>query len=493
MTPPSRPRLRRLFVVLMIGSLILVGGYAAAKRFAKARSDAKPTVLLHSVQREDFVAFVTEPGDVDSSSNIDVRCMVESRGTSGTSIVKICDEGIRVKEGDFLAQFDDSLLQQELISQKIVVAKDKAALIQAESDRANAERTLTEYAEGLYLQQREVLEAAVFVAEEEQRKSELQLNSAFRLAAKGAFNSLQVSASQFALEKTRKDVAASQRALDVYSKFTREKMIGEYQAEIEKQKANVEAAQYTIELSEQKLKTIEGQIAACTVTAPAAGQVVYANDRDRGNSPIVVEEGSSIRFNQPFIRLPDLQRMQVNVKVNESHVNRIKEGQSASIELDAEPGTVLRGEVKSIAPFPFPMRWHGAPLEYGVEVSIVDPPSTIRPGLRAKVKIFYDSYSDVLQVPLASIIAHGEAHYSLVMHNGQWQPRAVKIGASNSSMVVVLEGLSEGEQVALTPFEFIERSDLPGVESRTAAQQRPQNSMSGRLTTKLATESSEGS
>jgi HlyD family secretion protein len=493
MNPPSRPRLKRLFAVLTIGTLLLSGGYLALSRFAQAKAESESTVLLHSVQREDFVAFVTEPGDVDSSSNVDVRCLVESRGTSGTSIVKICDEGIRVKEGDFLAQFDDSLLQQELISQKIVVAKDKAALIQAESDRANAERTLKEFADGLFFQQIEILEAAVFVAEEEQRKSELELNSAFRMAAKGSFKSLQVSASQFALEKTRKDVAASQRALEVYSKFTRDKMIGEYKAEIEKQKANVEAAQYTIELSAEKLKSIEGQIAACTVTAPSAGQVVYANDRDRGNSPMVVEEGASIRFNQVFIRLPDLQRMQVNVKINESHVNRIKEGHLASIELDADPGVVLSGEVKSIAPFPFPMRWHGAPLEYGVEVSIVDPPSTIRPGLRAKVKIFYDSFSDVLQVPLASIIAHEDTHYSLVMENGQWKPREVKIGTSNSSMVVVAEGLSEGEQVALTPFEFIKRSDLPTVASRAVTQKPSELSSSARLTKKLTTESREGS
>jgi RND family efflux transporter MFP subunit len=425
------------------------------------QSDASATVLLHAVQKGDFEAFVTEPGDVDSSSHVEIRCLVESRGASGTAIVRICEEGTQVKAGDFLVQFDDSLLQQELIAQKIVAAKDKAALIQAESDRDNAGRTLLEFTQGVFIQQCEVLEAAVFVAEEELRKSELALNSSMRMAAKGTLNALQVSAAQFAVEKAKKDVATSRRALDVYSEFTRDKMIGGFQAEIEKQKANVEAAQYTLDLSLQKLKDIEEQIAHCNVKSPTAGQVVYANDRDRGNSPTVIEEGSMIRFNQPVIRLPDLGRMQVNVKINESHVNRLKIGQSAQLELDADPGKVLAGEVHSIAPFPFPMRWNGAPLEYGVEVRITDPPANLRPGLRAKVKIFYEAYSDVLQVPLAAVIAHEDSHYSLVREEGQWSPKRIEIGASNGNMVIVAAGLQEGEQVALTPFDFIQRSDLP--------------------------------
>ena len=71
------------------------------------------------------------------------------------------------------------------------------------------------------------------------------------MAAKGILNQLQVTAGEFALEKSRKDVASSKRALEVFKKFTRERKVGEFTAEIEKQKANVEAAEFTQKLSNQ--------------------------------------------------------------------------------------------------------------------------------------------------------------------------------------------------------------------------------------------------
>ena len=418
-------------------------------------------ILLHRVERSDFQAFVTEPGDVVSSSNVDVRCLVKARGSSGTAIVKICDEGTEVKKGDFLVQFDDSVLQNELIAQKIVVANDKSALIQAESDLANAQRTLREYVEGLFEQETELLESAVFVAEEDLRKKDLLLASSRRLASRGLTTLLQVKASEFAVEKSKKDVAAAKRALSVYRDFTREKLVGEYEANIKKQEAVEEAASFTLDLSQHKQLEIEEQIGHCLIKAPADGQVVYNNERDRGQ-PLVIEEGTVIRNNQVIIRLPDIHNMQVDVKVNESHVNRVKVGQPARIILDADPDSQLVGEVKKVAPFPFPMRWHGAPLEYGVEVRIIDPPASIRPGLRAKVQIFFESQSDVLQVPLASVIVHNAEHYCLIKEAEGWRPQKVSVGPNNNNLVVVHDGLSMGDQVALTPFRYIDRADLPG-------------------------------
>lgn len=456
----SAPRSGRSLTIWVIVACLTFAGGGLLWLLPMTPEETQQEILLHRVERSDFEAFVTEPGDVVSSSNVDVRCEVKARGSAGTAIVKICDEGTQVKQGDFLVQFDDSVLQNELIAQKIVVANDKSALIQAESDLANAQRTLREYVEGLFEQESELLESAVFVAEEDLRKKDLLLASSRRMASRGLTSLLQVKASEFALEKSKKDVAAAKRALSVYRDFTRDKLVGEYEANIKKQEAVKEAASFTLDLSQHKQLEIEEQIGYCLVTAPADGQVVYNNERDRGQ-PLVIEEGTVIRNNQVIIRLPDVQNMQVDVKINESHVNRVKVGQTARIILDADPDSQLVGEVKSVAPFPFPMRWHGAPLEYGVEVRIIDPPASIRPGLRAKVQIFFESHSDVLQVPLASVIVHNAEHYCLIKEADGWRPQKVSIGPNNNNLVVVHEGLSTGDQVALTPFRHIDRAELP--------------------------------
>ena len=98
-----------------------------------------------------------------------------------------------------------------------------------------------------------------------------------------------------------------------------------------------------------------------------------------------------MRENQAIIRLPDIQQMQCEVKINESHVNGIKSGRPVRIELEADPDNPLKGKVKEVVPFPFPLRGQGALLEYGPVVTIIDPPSTIRSGLRAKVKITFEA------------------------------------------------------------------------------------------------------
>ncbi len=460
------PRLTRRFgrvpllLIATVVGVVLVGG--AIIRLSGGISDSQndPTVILHVVERSDFEAFVTEPGDVVSSNNVDVRCQVESRGSSGTAIVSIVEEGTWVEPGDLLVEFDSSVLENELIAQKIVAAQDKSALIQANSNLANAERTLNEYIEGLYEQEADILESAVFVAEEELRKKDLELESTRRMAGRGLIKPLQVTASEFAVEKSKKDVAAARRALRVFREFTREKKVGEFNAEIEKQKANVEAAEFTLELSRQKLSEIEEQIGFCKIKAPSEGQVVYANERHKGE-PVVIEEGSYIRYNQIVARLPDIRRMQVDVKINESHVNRVKPGMSARIILDADPDNPLKGVVTEVAPYPFPMRWHGSPLEYGVDVAITDPPPTIRPGLRAKVSIFFEAQEAVLQVPLAAVIAHNDRHYCLVQEDKQWRVQKVDIGPNNNNDVVVKSGIDAGDRVSLTPFRFIDRSELP--------------------------------
>ncbi len=459
LTKPDRSGRTTITLVLVL--CIALTAILVFLRGPNGNEGSEQTVLLQTVARSDFEAFVTEPGDVASSSNVEIRCRVRARGASGTPILKICEEGTSVKPGEFLVQFDDSVLQQELLAQKIVAANDKALLIQAESDLETARRTLREYTQGLFEQERDVIDTELFVAEENLQRATAYLLYSRRLHARGYVTAVQLAADHFAVEKAKKEVATAKRKLNVYDRFTQDKMVGEYEAEIKKQEANVEAAKYTLELSNQKLAEIEEQISHCLVVAPSAGQVVHANERDRRDDVQVIEEGTLIRENQVVIRLPDLKNMQVDVKINESHVNRIKPGQPARITLDADPGNVLHGTVKEVAPYPFPVRWHGAPMEYGAVVTIDDPPPTIRPGLRAKVKIVFDAQPDVLQVPLASVIEQGERHYCLVRDQDGWRPQPVVIGSNNNNHVVVLDGLAEGDRVSMTPFQHIERSELP--------------------------------
>ena len=77
-----------------------------------------------------------------------------------------------------------------------------------------------------------------------------------------------------------------------------------------------------------KEKKLEKQIAACEIKAPSDGLVVYANDPTRAfssNTPRS-RKGRQVRERQKIFSLPDISQMQVNTKVHESQINKLKPG-----------------------------------------------------------------------------------------------------------------------------------------------------------------------
>ena len=413
----------RLLAVL-VGLVVIVLGVSYLLIDSPTGEDTADA-LLHTVKRSDFQAFVTEDGDVESASNIEIRCKVKSKNTSGTAILTIIPEGTIVEAGDELLRFDDSHLQEEYTAQQILVARDRAAVIQAKSDLQTARKTLHEYSQGLFEQEKEVLEGEVFVAEETLRRSRTYMQYTMRLAARGFVPPLELDADRFAVEKANKDVAAAKRKLQVYQDFTKDKTVGEYEAEIEKQQANLEAAEHTLTLSQRTLEDVKQQIDNCIVRAPSPGQVIYGNDTDRrGDDRIIIEEGTLVRENQVVIRLPNPELMQVDTTINEVKVNQVKLKQRVRITLDSDAGTELEGTVKQINAFPYPQRWFGGPLEYGCLVQVLNPPRTLRPGQRATVHINVHTENNVLQAPVSSIVEHAGKRYCVVRTTRQrWEAR----------------------------------------------------------------------
>ncbi len=53
--------------------------------------------LLHVVSKADFIHDITERGEVESASNVEVRCEVSNQGGSGTMIIEIIPEGTYVQ------------------------------------------------------------------------------------------------------------------------------------------------------------------------------------------------------------------------------------------------------------------------------------------------------------------------------------------------------------------------------------------------------------
>jgi multidrug efflux pump subunit AcrA (membrane-fusion protein) len=465
----------------MLAGLALVSAIGTAVVFSiKSRNGSgsgNEDVLTAPVEVGRFVNEVIEAGEVESSSNVEVRCEVQSRNSNGTSILEIVVEGTYVQKGDFLARLDDSALQSDLLQQQIACNSSETLAVQAKNELEANRLALQEYESGTFRQEVELQESLVFVAEENLRRAEEYLRYSERLAVRGYVTEIQLEADKFAVEKARKELDVANSKLEVLKTYNKRRMLNRLQADIRIAESKLQSLEsiHTLDLS--KLENLKLQMEKCIIRAPAAGQVVYANDaRTRSSSgDVAIAEGRLVRERQIMFRLPDPRRMQVMAKINESRIERVKPGMTAKLTLDALSDMVLEGTVRTVSDFPLPNNnVYNTTKEYAAIVEIHVPPHAVRPGMTAEVAIQIEQMDDVLQVPLQAVFERDRRHFCLLRHDDdELELREVQLGPVNEKFAVIRTGLNSEDHVVLNPRTHEDDFSYPTVAPETATAAKP--------------------
>ena len=469
-----------LGVVAILAILIATwGGLWWWDRHRDAYDD--PSILLHTVQRDDFELTVTERGEVEAFDVTEVRSLVKTNNSTGSAILKMVPEGTAVQQGDFLVELDSSALKAERTMQKIAVNGAKALEVEARNTYDTAVIAKREYIEGTYLQERQTIESEVFVAEENLNRAKEYYTYSQKLASKGYVNELQLEADRFAVEKANKDLETAKTKLHVLDEFTKPKMISTLESAILIAQAKWDSGQNSHELELEKLGDLEEQIANCTIVAPQAGIVKYAHVMNgRGDQEFIVEEGALVRERQAIINIPNADSMRVNMSINESLIQYVRPGLPAVISPVGSGDKVLRGKVIKVNQYAEPTGWRQANVkEYKAFISIDDPTTDLRSGMTAAVTIHCAEVRDALQVPVQAIYAHGDKMYCFVYGNPAWEAREIKPGPTNDKFFVVESGLEEGNKVALNPRRFLDQVNLPKLSPEQAQRAVPQGPPGG--------------
>src|SRR5687768_9228114 len=152
----SPPRRWGLSTAWMLAAIVVAGAGTAAVLIpwaGKGAGELEANAVLHSVKRVLFEHSVVEPGEIESSRNIEIRCEIQSRNSTGTMILEIVPAGTIVKEGDVLIKFDGSALEAELIAQQSITSSSQALVIQSQNAYDTAIITRKEYLEGMFTQE----------------------------------------------------------------------------------------------------------------------------------------------------------------------------------------------------------------------------------------------------------------------------------------------------------------------------------------------------
>src|SRR5690606_13790540 len=137
---------------------------------------------------------------------------------------------------------------------------------------------------------------------------------------------------------------------------------------------------------------------------------------------------------------------QVAARINESRIDRVREGMPVEVRIDALPGVVAKGRVTRVSEYPLPGNWYSSSIkEYGAYVEIDTVVPGMRPGMTAQVAIQVEHIPEALQVPVQAVVERGGKHYCLVDTPDGPAAREVLIGSTNDRFVVIKDGLKEAE------------------------------------------------
>jgi len=442
-------RLVRVLVVLILLAAIVGGaGYYGWRSLNRMGEDNSTSMLTHTVQRSDLLISITEDGNVESASNVDLKCQV----AGGSSILWIIEDGAQVKKDDELVRLDSSQLEDQINQQKITYEKARSAMVQAEKDYEVAHISVEEYSEGIFVKDLQDAEAQITIAMENLRSAQNTLEYSQRMFRKGYISSLDLESQQFAVQRAQLELDSAETAKEVLTKYTKAKMLEDLESNVETAKARMESEKAAFALEETRLKRLEDQLDHCVINAPQDGMVVYANEmgsRFRGSQAVTIEEGAAVRERQAIIRLPDLKKMQVKVNVHESKVEQLVFNMRASIRILERD---LKGSVDSVASQPEPTSFFQASVkEYATIVRIDGEPEGVKPGMTAEVEILVADLKDVVTLPVATVVEQRGGFFCWVKTPEKVERRPLVLGHSNDQFVEVKDGVREDEEVVLNP------------------------------------------
>jgi multidrug efflux pump subunit AcrA (membrane-fusion protein) len=322
-------------------------------------------------------------------------------------------EGTQVEQGEVIARFDTTVLDDRL-------REHRADLETTMQEREKEERNLDVSLKQLRLD--------LVKAEGELKKLEIEMAVPEELI------------STFELQQMKFERELAQRRVD----FLREKI--EFSKELVASK--LELLDVKREFSEGKIAYNEETRAKFEVKAPVSGMVVYIPKQNGDRW----EVGEGVWMLAKILKVADVSTLQVEAAVLEVDSAKIAVGQPAEISIDALPNLKLSSGISEIGRLVH-------------ERSVQDPSKVfdaimpldgirhedLRPGMGVQVRIETKSLPEQLTIPLNAVRLSEEGAYVEVVGADGPQRRVIVLGDRNSDRVVVESGLEEGETVLLAP------------------------------------------
>ncbi|HIB87557.1 TPA: HlyD family efflux transporter periplasmic adaptor subunit [Candidatus Poribacteria bacterium] len=161
-------------------------------------------------------------------------------------------------------------------------------------------------------------------------------------------------------------------------------------------------AQAALLESESRLKSQTERLEWTIMMAPISGKITKLSVEE---GEIITSGRSAFSQGPAILTIADLSKMVVKTYINEVEIAKVKIDQKVEIHVDAYPQTSFQGIVSEIAPSAdVQQRTSSGIVTFEVVIEVIGSPPQLMPGMSADIDIVITEKSDILQLPIESVI-----------------------------------------------------------------------------------------
>lgn len=243
-------------------------------------------------------------------------------------------------------------------------------------------------------------------------------------------------------QNNNEEIKGWEAELDVYNKMLSD--YKEYRSEMKSQKSSAEAGKLTSGAKEEleannQTQEIEAQESLNSIQNVENGIVA---EFDGVVTEMNAVEGASVVDGSQLLKLESTEDVSVKISVTKYDLDKIAIGQKAVVTIG---GKAYDGEVSKINKMA-EKNSSGAAV-VGTEIKILNPDSDVYLGVEAKVVISTARETDSIVVPVGAVNVDVDGEFVYVVRDGILVKQPVVTGISSDTMVQIIEGITEGEQL----------------------------------------------
>lgn len=400
---------KRSLIALIIISMCF--GTGCSSQTAKVTSDVieeQPiTVEVAKAAEGRIESMISYSGRVKPAQEI----MITPKQPGKVSKINF-DIGQRVKAGQILFQLDktDVLLQ----------------LNQAAAAVELAEINLKKLSGSSYEQQMIQLKAAMVSAEINYNDAKTNYEAIKKLYEAGAESKFNYDRVQSQLKLAEQQYETAKANYDLTEQKSAQENIDMAKAQLNQSKAAYDIAQNALD--------------SMSIKSPISGVVAAKN----------VKVGEFISNATVAYIIIDDSSYTIEIDANEDVIGKVQIGDKAKVYISSISKEALSGTITATAP--------SADMKkqtYLVKISLDNPPTTIKGGMFAEVKLVLDKAENCILVPLSSIIEEEGSKYLFVINGDKAVKTEVAAGIFNDMEIEIIDGITADDIIVVKGQDFL--------------------------------------